>query len=122
MMEGGSCTGSGMVPSMGSLEAAEPLEGGSHASSSRELVCGDGEAHRTHHLLKHCLSSNQKVEALQQFNTTDVKEAAKDISRMGQRELQSKFKVRQDGGMGSSFASGPRAGLLTCPTKALFLL
>jgi hypothetical protein len=46
-----------------------------------------------HHLLKHCLSDGQRVEALAHFGTDDVKEAAKEISRMGQRELQTKFKL-----------------------------
>lgn len=49
---------------------------------------------RTHHLLKHCLSQGQRVAALQHFNTGDAREAAKEIARMGQRELQAKFKVR----------------------------
>lgn len=48
---------------------------------------------RTHHLLKHCLSQSQRGSALQHFNTTDAREAAKEIARMGQRELQAKFKV-----------------------------
>lgn len=47
---------------------------------------------RTHHLLKHCLSQSQRSTALAQFNTLDSKEAAKEIARMGQRELQAKFK------------------------------
>ncbi|KAL4445414.1 hypothetical protein ABPG77_011239 [Micractinium sp. CCAP 211/92] len=47
---------------------------------------------RTHHLLKHCLSQSQRGSALQHFNTTDAREAAKEIARMGQRELQAKFK------------------------------
>ena len=46
-----------------------------------------------HHLLKHCLSDNQRTEALAHFGTDDVKEAAKEIARMGQRDLQSKFKM-----------------------------
>lgn len=46
-----------------------------------------------HHLLKHCLSEDQRTEALAHFGTDDVKEAAKDIARMGQRDLQSKFKL-----------------------------
>lgn len=49
-------------------------------------------AQRTHHLLKHCLSQSQRGAALQQFNTSDPREAAKEIARMGQRELQAKFK------------------------------
>jgi Trp operon repressor len=48
---------------------------------------------RTHHLLKHCLSQSQRSTALAQFNTLDSKEAAKEIARMGQRELQAKFKA-----------------------------
>ncbi|KAL4427974.1 hypothetical protein ABPG75_002063 [Micractinium tetrahymenae] len=47
---------------------------------------------RTHHLLKHCLSQSQRGTALQHFNTSDAREAAKEIARMGQRELQAKFK------------------------------
>lgn len=49
--------------------------------------------HRTHHLLKHCLPTNNQGEAMQHFGTEDVKEAARDISRMGQRDLQGKFKL-----------------------------
>lgn len=63
-----------------------------------ELVEGvrlmyDCEASRTHHLLKHCLTDGQRLTALEQFGTNDVKEAARDISKMGQRELQNKFKL-----------------------------
>lgn len=51
------------------------------------------ETSRTHHLLKHCLSDGQRMEALEHFGTDDVKDAARDISKMGQRELQNKFKL-----------------------------
>lgn len=50
-------------------------------------------ANRTHHLLKHCLSQSQRGTALAHFHTDDPREAAKEIVRMGQRELQAKFKV-----------------------------
>eukprot|EP00887_Chlorella_sp_A99_P001904 scaffold18.g1904.t1 len=113
MMDGGSCTGSGiMVPSTsgrdveceqrqlraggGTAEHAQGSSLGGGEAAGPAAACGGAEqpeVHRTHHLLKHCLSNDQKGEALQYFNTNDVKEAAKDISRMGQRELQSKFKV-----------------------------
>lgn len=80
------------------------VEHGSNDSSSTEMdvsgMTGDAGDQRTHHLLKHCLSMNQRDAALQHFSTCEVKEAAKDISRMGQRELQAKFKVRGVGGCG----------------------
>lgn len=67
-------------------------------------------AQRTHHLLKHCLSQSQRGAALQQFNTSDPREAAKEIARMGQRELQAKFKVRYGGGGGPGMhADAPAA-------------
>ena len=51
------------------------------------------DSNRSHHLLKHCLSEGQRIEALAHFGTDDIKEAAKDISKMGQRDLQNKFKL-----------------------------
>ena len=66
--------------------AADPLQAQQQALEEPEQ--------RTHHLLKHCLSQSQRGSALQHFNTTDAREAAKEIARMGQRELQAKFKVR----------------------------
>ena len=48
---------------------------------------------KTHHLLKHWLSDGQRTAALAHFGTQDVKEAAKDVTKMGQRELQQKFKL-----------------------------
>lgn len=84
----------------GALEAAaEPAghscDSCSLASTSTEQHCSaDGldPSQRTHHLLKHCLSQSQRVTALAHFNTADPREAAKEIARMGQRELQAKFK------------------------------
>ena len=85
--------------------AARGLTGGLQTEEDRrnnergeELVEGvrlmyDCEASRTHHLLKHCLTDGQRLTALEQFGTNDVKEAARDISKMGQRELQNKFKL-----------------------------
>ena len=78
------------------------VESGSHNSSCTEAGLpgrladsGDQQqsGHKTHHLLRHCLNMGQKQQALAHFNAHDVKEAAKEISRMGQRELQGKFKV-----------------------------
>ncbi|KDD74203.1 hypothetical protein H632_c1492p0, partial [Helicosporidium sp. ATCC 50920] len=72
------------------------IERASNASSSTDLelsaITGDLDQ-RTHHLLKHCLSTNQRDGALEHFSVHEVKEAAKDISRMGQRDLQAKFKL-----------------------------
>jgi hypothetical protein len=68
----------------------------SHNSSSTDMSrLGDDplDANRTHHLLKHCLSDGQRGEALAHFSTDDVKEAAKEISKMGQRDLQGKFRL-----------------------------
>lgn len=67
-------------------------EGGSLESSTLALL-GDLDPSRSHHLLKHSLSDGQRVDARQHFSSYDVREAAKDISRMGQRELQTKFKL-----------------------------
>ena len=66
----------------------------------------DPQGLRTHHLLKHCLAQSQRGNAaLHHFHTGDPREAAKEIARMGQRELQAKFK-----------ASGWLAGWLgACP-------
>lgn len=47
----------------------------------------------THHLLKHYLSDGQRTAALEHFGVIDVKEAAKMVSKMGQREMQQKFKL-----------------------------
>ncbi|GAB4813884.1 hypothetical protein N2152v2_000930 [Parachlorella kessleri] len=78
------------------------VEGGSQHSSCTEAALpgrladsGDQQqsGHKTHHLLRHCLNMGQKQQALEHFNAQDVKEAAKEISRMGQRELQGKFKL-----------------------------
>lgn len=76
---------------------------------------------RTHHLLKHCLSTDQKGEALAHFNTGDVKEAARDISRMGQRELQSKFRVRRHGGAGCRTGAGGGGGAEAVLEPAVWL-
>lgn len=54
----------------------------------------DPQGLRTHHLLKHCLAQSQRGNAaLHHFHTGDPREAAKEIARMGQRELQAKFKA-----------------------------
>ena len=82
-----------------SAEAPLPtgIDGRSNSSSITDLSrmdAGDpNDPNRTHHLLKHCLSDGQRTEALAHFGTLDVKDAAKDISKMGQRELQLKFKL-----------------------------
>lgn len=68
-----------------------------HSSSSELSHLDQGfdssDPNRSHHLLKHCLSDGQRGEALAHFSSYDVKEAAKEISKMGQRDLQSKFKL-----------------------------
>ena len=80
-------------------------------SAALAASCGDAllpPEQRTHHLLKHCLSQSQRSAALQHFNTADAREAAKEIARMGQRELQAKFKV--GGGPGTRrFRAGAEA-------------
>lgn len=74
-----------------------PSDGRSNNSSSTDISRIDlsdlNDPNKTHHLLKHCLSDGQKNDALVHFGTLDVKEAARDISKMGQRDLQSKFKL-----------------------------
>ena len=74
------------------------LDGRSNNSSSSDISRMDhlidpNDPNRTHHLLKHCLSDGQRGEALAHFGSDDVKEAAKEISKMGQRDLQSKFRL-----------------------------
>lgn len=80
------------------MESAHPSsEGPSNNSSSTDVSRVDLidplDPNKTHHLLKHCLSDGQRNEALDHFGTQDVKDAAREISKMGQRELQSKFKL-----------------------------
>lgn len=53
------------------------------------MIGGNG----TRHLVKHQLNEAQRVAALEHFETSDVKEATRTINRMGQRELQAKFKL-----------------------------
>ena len=60
---------------------------------SIDIPSDNADHNRTHHLLKHCLSNGQRTEALAHFGTDDIKEAAKEISKMGQRDLQSKFRL-----------------------------
>lgn len=77
---------------------AVSLDGRSNNSSSTDISRLDhsidpNDPNRTHHLLKHCLSDGQRGEALAHFGSDDVKEAAKEISKMGQRDLQSKFRL-----------------------------
>jgi len=75
------------------------LEGRSNYGSSTDMsrlnpeFDPNDDPNRSHHLLKHCLSNGQRNEALFHFSTDDVKEAAKEISKMGQRDLQSKFRL-----------------------------
>ena len=96
---------------------------GSNASSCSGLYAGGSDdlsaqldaAQRTHHLLKHCLSHDQRGEALLQFGTTDVREAAKEISRMGQRELQGKFRV--SGGPPRAWGVGGRRRCALAPPR-----
>lgn len=76
----------------------------SHASSSTDLPLpnmGNGESVEvdpndpskgSHHLLKHCLTQRYE-EALSHFSNMDVKDAAREIGRMGQRDLQAKFRL-----------------------------
>ena len=82
-----------------STEVAAPVHVPAQQAAAPAPACQQAcdsmdPAQRTHHLLKHCLSQSQRGAALQQFNTADPREAAKEIARMGQRELQAKFKVR----------------------------
>lgn len=80
--------------------AGDCSDGRSHASCSTDASVGarlsdtaEQSLSKTHHLLRHCLNNGQRQEALAHFSSQDVKEAAKEISRMGQRELQCKFKL-----------------------------
>ena len=50
----------------------------------------DGGSHQP---VKHYLHESQRGSALEQFGTADVKEAARMIGKMGQRDLQAKFKL-----------------------------
>lgn len=70
-----------------------------HADDSPTVLAGDVTAPAAtatdadHHLLKHYLYESQRAAALQHFGTADVKEAAKMIGKMGQRDLQARFKL-----------------------------
>lgn len=81
--------GGAVVPKLGISD------GRSNDSSYTDLehASDSGDPNRSHHLLKHSLSDGQKEEALAHFPDLDVKEAAREISKMGQRELQTKFKL-----------------------------
>ena len=86
-------------PPMAALLHSGSLDGRSNYSSSTDMsrlnteFDPNDDANRSHHLLKHCLSNGQRNEALAHFSTDDVKEAAKEISKMGQRDLQGKFRL-----------------------------
>lgn len=108
----------GRCQQVGAAQMDCDSEGRSHASCSTDTSLGgrlsdsaEQQANKTHHLLRHCLNSGQRDEALQHFSSQDVKEAAKEISRMGQRELQGKFKVRAEGGS-AKWQAGWLAGWL----------
>ena len=75
--------GGAVVPKLGISD------GRSNDSSYTDLehASDSGDPNRSHHLLKHSLSDGQKEEALAHFPDLDVKEAAREISKMGQREL-----------------------------------
>ncbi len=69
-----------------------PAGGAPHAGSEAvpaAMIGGNG----TRHLVKHQLNEAQRVSALEHFETNDVKDATRTINRMGQRELQAKFKL-----------------------------
>lgn len=85
-----SCDGSLASSSTEAPAALAPQPSLPHSQQSCDSI---DPSQRTHHLLKHCLSQSQRGAALQHFNTGDAREAAKEIARMGQRELQAKFKV-----------------------------
>lgn len=62
--------------------------------SDYEVKLIDYDDYRSsNHLLKHCLSEGQRTAALEHFGVADIKEAAKMVSKMGQREMQQKFKL-----------------------------
>jgi hypothetical protein len=88
-----------MPPPAAMLLHSGSLEGRSNYSSSTDMsrlnpdFDPNDDPNRSHHLLKHCLSNGQRNEALLHFSTDDVKEAAKEISKMGQRDLQAKFRL-----------------------------
>lgn len=88
-----------MPPPAAMLLHSGSLEGRSNYSSSTDMsrlnpdFDPNDDSNRSHHLLKHSLSNGQRNEALLHFSTDDVKEAAKEISKMGQRDLQGKFRL-----------------------------
>jgi hypothetical protein len=88
-----------VVPAPEMLLHSSSLDGRSNYSSSTDMsrlnpdFDPNDDLNRSHHLLKHCLSNGQRNEALLHFATDDVKEAAKEISKMGQRDLQGKFRL-----------------------------
>ncbi|KAL6777060.1 hypothetical protein ACKKBF_B20065 [Auxenochlorella protothecoides x Auxenochlorella symbiontica] len=71
-----------------------PVDSNTSSTSEADVASLlDGADQRSHHLLKHCLSHGQRDGALAHFTTADVKEAAREVSRMGQRDLQARFKA-----------------------------
>lgn len=85
------------VPGLGAVApetvvTVVPAAGGPLAGNGAVPASVDG-GNGTRHLIKHQLNEAQRVTALEHFETNDVKDAARTINRMGQRELQAKFKL-----------------------------
>ncbi len=95
---GGGSGGLGSTTAPAAYEPQGTVTGDSQALSTSSDASQRGEwgvvaAADAHHLLKHNLSSDRKVAALEHFGSCDVRDAARDISRMGQRDLQAKFRL-----------------------------
>ena len=75
------------------VDGAQHEEDGEQDLEPEVIVTITEPQEHHHHLLRHCLNTDQRRQALQHFGSDDVREAAREIGRMGQRELQLKFKV-----------------------------
>jgi hypothetical protein len=73
--------------------AGTSFEAGPHGSDHSSSSQAGADPRGLHHLLKHSLSDGQRIEALRHFDCTDAKDAARVISKMGQRDLQAKFRL-----------------------------
>lgn len=67
--------------------------GGDTSPTALDTTFNTSQQQQPHHLLKHQLRP-ENAQALSHFDANnDVKEASREISRMGQRDLQAKFKL-----------------------------
>lgn len=114
----GACASGSLASSSTDLQQLQQAEQQQQQAEASQRGSLDGDI-KTHHLLKHCLSASQRGHALQHFHTGDTREAAKEIARMGQRELQAKFKVRRGDGCGTAGACWEAGAVGGAPSQTL---